>query len=120
MPKLTAAPPAISPGVGVVDDPAAAQAYASSRLGAYGWDSGQFGCLLKLWTQESSWLTDATNPSSGAYGIAQALPPSKYYTAGSDWLTSYRTQINWGLGYIASRYGTPCNAWAHEVSAGWY
>ncbi|MBL0706735.1 lytic transglycosylase domain-containing protein [Sinomonas sp. JC656] len=113
-------PPAVSPGVGVVDDPAGAQAYASSQLGAYGWDSGQFGCLLKLWTQESSWLTDATNPSSGAYGIAQALPPSKYYTAGSDWLTNYRTQINWGLGYIASRYGTPCNAWAHEVSAGWY
>lgn len=113
-------PPAVSPGAGVVNDPAGAQAYASARLGSYGWGGGEFGCLLKLWTQESSWMTDATNPSSGAYGIAQALPPSKYYTAGNDWLTNYRTQINWGLGYIQSRYGSPCNAWGHEVANNWY
>ncbi|WP_369047058.1 lytic transglycosylase domain-containing protein [Sinomonas sp. P10A9] len=118
---LAAAPlPAVSPGAGVVNDPAGARAYASGQLGGYGWGSGEYGCLVKLWNQESSWMTDATNPSSGAYGIAQALPPSKYSTAGSDWLTNYRTQINWGLGYIANRYGSPCNAWAHEVSYNWY
>lgn len=120
VPSPSPPPPAVSPGAGVVNDPAGAQAYASSQLGSYGWGGGEFGCLVKLWTQESSWLTDATNPSSGAYGIAQALPPTKYYTAGNDWLTNYRTQINWGLGYVANRYGSPCNAWAHEVSVGWY
>lgn len=119
-PAAAPAPAAVSPGIGVVNDPAGAQAYASGRLGGYGWGSSEFTCLLKLWTQESSWLTDATNPSSGAYGIAQALPPSKYATAGSDWLTNYRTQITWGLGYIANRYGSPCSAWAHEVSNNWY
>jgi hypothetical protein len=77
-------------------------------------------CLSRLWTQESSWLTDATNPSSGAYGIAQALPPDKYYSAGSDWLSNYRTQIDWGLAYIRDRYGSPCNAWQHEMGFNWY
>ncbi|WP_287928558.1 hypothetical protein [Arthrobacter sp.] len=105
---------------GAVNDPSGAQAYASSRLGAYGWPQSQFQCLLQLWTQESGWLTNATNPSSGAYGIAQALPPGKYSDTGSDWLTNYHTQINWGLGYISNRYGSPCGAWDHEVSNNWY
>ncbi|WP_422936178.1 hypothetical protein [Sinomonas sp. P47F7] len=110
----------VSPRVGVVDDPAGAQAFAGSQIGGYGWGGGEYQCLLQLWTRESSWMTDATNPSSGAYGIAQALPPDKYYSAGSDWLTNYRTQIVWGLGYIRDRYGSPCAAWSHEVAIGWY
>jgi len=105
---------------GAANDPAGAQSYASGRLGSYGWGQDQFQCLQLLWTQESSWLTTATNPSSGAYGIAQALPAGKYASAGSDWLTNYRTQIEWGLGYIRDRYGSPCGAWDHEVSIGWY
>ncbi|MGO4384779.1 transglycosylase [Specibacter sp. RAF43] len=105
---------------GTVNDPAGAQAYAAGRLGAHGWSQGQFQCLLQLWTRESSWLTNATNPVSGAYGIAQALPPGKYADAGGDWLTNYRTQIDWGLGYIANRYGSPCGAWDHEQSMNWY
>ncbi|WP_035741714.1 hypothetical protein [Arthrobacter sp. MA-N2] len=107
-------------GGGVANDPAGARQYASSRLGAYGWGQDQMQCLSQLWTQESSWMTDATNPSSGAYGIAQALPPDKYYSAGSDWLSNYRTQIDWGLGYIRDRYGSPCNAWQHEMGFNWY
>lgn len=107
-------------GGNVVNDPAGARQYASSRLGAYGWGQDQMQCLSLLWTQESSWMTDATNPSSGAYGVAQALPPDKYYSAGSDWLSNYRTQIDWGLGYIRDRYGSPCNAWQHEMGFNWY
>jgi hypothetical protein len=107
-------------GGSVVNDPAGARQYASSRLGAYSWGPDQMQCLSLLWTQESSWLTDATNPSSGAYGVAQALPPDKYYSAGSDWLSNYRTQIDWGLGYIRDRYGSPCNAWQHEMGFNWY
>ncbi|MCU6479457.1 hypothetical protein [Arthrobacter sp. A2-55] len=105
---------------GAVNDPGGAQAYASSQLASFGWGQGQFQYLLLLWNQESSWLTNATNPSSGAYGIAQSLPPDKYSSAGSDWLTNYRTQINWGLGYIRATYGSPQGAWAHEVAFNWY
>ncbi|WP_285726418.1 transglycosylase [Psychromicrobium xiongbiense] len=115
-------PPVVSPPIpgGAVNDPAGAQAYAQANLGAFGWGQDQFGCLLQLWNRESSWLTNATNPSSGAYGIPQSLPASKMGQTGSDWLTNYRTQINWGLNYILGRYGSPCGAWAHEVSSGWY
>jgi septal ring factor EnvC (AmiA/AmiB activator) len=105
---------------GAVNDPGGAQSYASSQLASFGWGQGQFQYLLLLWNQESSWLTNATNPSSGAYGIAQSLPPDKYSSAGSDWLTNYRTQINWGLGYIRATYGSPQGAWAHEVAFNWY
>ena len=40
--------------------------------------------------------------------------------AGSDWLTNPVTQIRWGLGYIKSRYGSPCGAWSHFRSHNWY
>lgn len=105
---------------GAVNDPAGAKAYASSRLGAYGWAQSEFQCLNQLWERESNWRTNATNPYSGAYGIAQSLPPGKYASAGSDWLTNYRTQIEWGMGYIKNRYGSPCGAWNHSQSIGWY
>lgn len=118
--QVASAAAAVSTGVGVVNDPEGAQAFAGSQIGGYGWGGSEYQCLLQLWTRESSWMTDATNPSSGAYGVAQALPPGKYNSAGSDWLTNYRTQIVWGLGYIRDRYGSPCSAWAHEVAIGWY
>ena len=86
----------------------------------YGWGSDQFSCLVQMWDRESGWTTGATNPYTGAYGIPQALPGSKMASAGADWQTSAATQIKWGLGYIASRYGTPCGAWALWQSQGWY
>jgi hypothetical protein len=107
---------------GVTVDPAAAQAYARSVLGSYGWGDDQFGCLVSLWTQESGWRANALNASSGAYGIPQALPASKLAAAGADWRTNQDTQVNWGLAYIKSSYGTPCGAWNHEMSVDphWY
>jgi hypothetical protein len=89
-------------------------------LGGYGWGDDQFGCLVALWDRESGWNSQAYNSSSGAYGIPQALPGSKMATAGADWQTNAATQISWGLGYIAGRYGTPCGAWNHSESVGWY
>jgi hypothetical protein len=91
-----------------------------AMLAGYGWSSGQFSCLDYLWTRESGWNPYATNPTSGAYGIPQALPSSKMATAGADWQTNPATQIRWGLGYIKATYGSPCGAWAHETAYGWY
>jgi hypothetical protein len=105
---------------GVVVDPAAAQAYARGAIGAYGWGSDQFTCLVKLWNRESGWRANAYNVSSGAYGIPQSLPANKMSTAGADWLTNADTQIDWGLSYISRAYRTPCGAWSHETSIGWY
>jgi hypothetical protein len=107
---------------GVVVDPAGAQAYARSAIGSYGWGSDQFSCLVSLWTQESGWRANALNASSGAYGIPQSLPADKMSVAGADWRTNAATQINWGLAYIKSAYGSPCGAWNHEmgVNPHWY
>ena len=98
----------------------AAKAYAASRLPSFGWGSDQFRCLDLLWTRESGWRADAYNASSGAYGIPQSLPGSKMASAGADWRTNAATQINWGLGYIDARYGSPCGAWAHSEATNWY
>ncbi|WP_433333799.1 transglycosylase SLT domain-containing protein [Spirillospora sp. CA-294931] len=98
-----------------------AQAMAKAMLPSFGFSgSGQFGCLVKLWNKESHWNYKASNPNSGAYGIPQALPGTKMASAGSDWRTNPRTQIKWGLGYIKNRYKTPCAAWSHSQSVGWY
>ncbi|CAN7400867.1 lytic transglycosylase domain-containing protein [Microbacterium sp. LjRoot45] len=99
---------------------AGAKATARALLADRGWGSDQFSCLDKLWQKESGWNYRAYNSSSGAYGIPQALPGSKMGSAGSDWETSAATQIRWGLGYIDGRYGTPCGAWDHSQSVGWY
>ncbi|GAA3837591.1 transglycosylase SLT domain-containing protein [Streptomyces coacervatus] len=74
--------------------------------------SGQFQCFSNIVTRESGWDMHAMNPSSGAYGLVQALPASKYSTVGSDWQTNPATQIKWGLNYMNSAYGSPCDAWA--------
>lgn len=96
------------------------QAYARARCSAYGWSTADFNCLVALWNKESKWNPNAYNSSSGAYGIPQALPASKMATAGTDYRTNYKTQINWGLSYISSRYGSPSAAWSHSKSTGWY
>ena len=96
------------------------QAYARERCYAYGWSDADFECLVKLWNRESGWKVTACNRSSGAYGIPQALPARKMASAGSDYLTNYQTQINWGLKYISGRYGSPSEAWAHSQRKGWY
>jgi hypothetical protein len=95
------------------------QDIARALLSTYGWSESQFGCLDSLWTRESNWNLHAANPS-GAYGIPQALPGSKMASAGPDWQNNAVTQIKWGLGYIAERYGSPCGAWAHSQGHGWY
>jgi len=96
------------------------QQIAAAMLGSYGWSSSEFGCLVSLWNLESGWNVYASNPSSGAYGIPQALPGSKMASAGPDWQSNAATQIRWGLGYIKSLYGSPCGAWSHAQASGWY
>ena len=102
--------------------PSSAQRTAAAMIGSHGWGAGQMGCLVDLWNGESGWSWSATNPSSGAYGIPQALPSWKMASAGSDWLTNPTTQIRWGLDYIDRAYGSPCSAWSawQARSPHWY
>jgi hypothetical protein len=93
---------------------------ARRMLRSFRWSGWQFQWLNLLWSRESSWNVYASNPYSGAYGIPQAVPGSKMATAGSDWESSARTQIRWGMDYIKGRYGSPYGAWEHELATGWY
>lgn len=97
------------------------QSYAHDLcINTYGWSEYDFTCLVKLWNRESGWNPNAHNKSSGAHGIAQALPASKMASEGSDYYTNGKTQIRWGLKYIKNRYGSPASAWAHSESHRWY
>jgi hypothetical protein len=86
----------------------------------YGYGSDQFSCFDNIIMRESMWDINATNASSGAYGIPQALPGSKMATIASDWRTNPATQITWGIEYMKDRYGSPCGAWGFKSSHGWY
>lgn len=80
--------------------------------------SEQWPALKELWTRESGWNNMARNPSSGAFGIPQALPPGKMGAAavGGD----ARAQILWGLRYIKDRYGSPSAALSFHDAHNWY
>ena len=73
-----------------------------------------------LIAKESGWRINASNSSSGAYGLPQALPGSKMASAGADWQTNPVTQLRWMNGYVMGRYGSWANAVAHSKSKGWY
>ncbi|MFD8210770.1 lytic transglycosylase domain-containing protein [Streptomyces sp. NPDC059695] len=82
--------------------------------------SDQFQCFSNIVDHESGWNYRASNPSSGAYGLVQALPGSKMASAGADWQTNPATQIKWGLSYMDGRYGSPCGAWSFWQANRWY
>ncbi|QKV92810.1 transglycosylase SLT domain-containing protein [Streptomyces sp. NA02950] len=82
--------------------------------------SDQFQCFSNIVDHESGWNYKATNASSGAYGLVQALPGSKMASAGADWRTNPATQIKWGLNYMNDRYGSPCGAWSFWQANSWY
>lgn len=91
------------------------QAMARQIVGA-----GQFQCFSNIVDHESTWNYKAVNPSSGAYGLVQALPGSKMSSVGADWQTNPATQIKWGLQYMNERYGSPCDAWSYWQANGNY
>jgi hypothetical protein len=96
------------------------KAIACALLPEWGFGIDQMTCLVPMWTKESGWNERSRNPSSGSYGIPQALPASKMAQYGADYLTNPAPQIKWGLSYIKTRYRTPCAAWAFWQAHNWY
>jgi len=90
-----------------------AKGYARVRAACvYRWGTAEWNCLHQLWDEESDWLVTAGGNVRGSYGIPQAYPGTKMASAGPDWRTNPRTQVRWGLDYIATRpgYGRPTRA----------
>ncbi|MEV0317815.1 transglycosylase SLT domain-containing protein [Streptomyces sp. NPDC050659] len=106
-----AAAPAAAPAA-----PSSAQAIAKKMIP----DPAQYQAFSNIVSHESGWNHTATNSSSGAYGLVQALPGSKMASAGADWKTNPETQIKWGLDYMNDRYGSPAGAWDFWQANGWY
>ncbi|MFD4503833.1 NlpC/P60 family protein [Streptomyces sp. NPDC058457] len=99
---------------------AAAPSGGSARHAAVAVFGGQYGCAAEIITRESGWRTTATNPTSGAYGLAQAVPGSKMARYGGDWRTDPATQLRWMRSYVTARYGSACAAWAFWQTHHWY
>lgn len=89
--------------------------FARDLLVLRGYGGRQYRCLVRLWQRESRWNPDAYNRHTGAYGIPQRLRGKS-----DPVMDDYRGQIVWGVGYIKSRYGTPCSALRHQLRRGWY
>ncbi|MFB8238548.1 transglycosylase SLT domain-containing protein [Kitasatospora purpeofusca] len=107
-------------GAGVVPATASAATASPQAIAAQIVPANQLSSFSQIIAHESSWNVTATNPSSGAYGLAQALPGSKMATHGSDWKTNATTQIRWALDYMNSRYGSPNAAWTFWQNHHWY
>jgi len=97
--------------------------------GEFQWSSKfEWACFDQIIEHESSWnpWTDNGMGWEETGGLPQAHPSSKMAEAGKDYRTNVWTQVRWGLNYINSTYGTPCNAWdawqnrAANDRYGWY
>lgn len=84
------------------------------------WGENEWNAFSTIIMKESGWNIGATNRSSGAYGLPQALPGSKMASAGSDWQTNPETQLRWMIGYIQGRYGSPSQALSFHLAHNWY
>jgi hypothetical protein len=106
-------------GSGALGGDAGANKSLASRI--FPWGSSQWPPFVALEMREAGFNRFARNPSSGAYGIPQALPPTKMpFAAQAAGGSHAGPQLSWMFNYIKGRYSTPAGAWAHEVSAGWY
>ena len=96
------------------------KALAQQQAAALGWTGAQWDALNAVEMAEAGWSLTATNPTSGAYGIAQFINGASEYAQYGGNSGSAAGQITGFLMYIAQRYGTPTAAWAHEQAYGWY
>lgn len=78
--------------------------------------SSNSDALNNLINKESSGNTGATNGIY--YGIGQLSPQARAIYGGNS--SDYNDQLNAMKSYIAARYGTAENAWAHSQATGWY
>ncbi len=80
----------------------AAAAPPAEWMAAAGIASSDWGYVDYIVSRESGWNPNATNSSSGACGLVQALPCSKVPGNGYDPVDNLR----WGNGYAVGRYGS--------------
>lgn len=96
------------------------KAYAQqTALSRFGWGMVEQKCLRSLWGKESAWDYTAKSPTDD-YGIPQRHMRNDSQKEIDNFMKSYTIQIDWGLNYIFTRYGSPCNAWKSWQVKRWY
>lgn len=70
-------------------------------MAAAGIQPADYGAVDYIVSHESSWDVNATEPTTGAHGLPQALPYSK---TGCGWVDAV-CQLSWANRYAISRYG---------------
>lgn len=107
-------------GAAVGGSAGSVQALAKAMAAARGWTGALWDDLNAVEMDEAGWNLNATNPTSGAYGIAQFIDgPSEYAQYGGNSGTA-SGQVTAFLNYVAERYGSPAAALAHEEAYHWY
>ena len=71
-------------------------------MAAAGINPADYGAADYIISHESSWNSNATEPTTGAHGLPQALPYSK---TGCGWTDSI-CQLHWANSYAIARYGS--------------
>lgn len=101
-------------------NPQEARRVAKKKLADYGWDNEkEWKCLNWVWGKESAWNYQATS-STNDHGIPQRNMPRHTKAQRAAFLKDPIKQIEWGLGYVEHRYGSPCKAKAFKERNGWY
>ena len=124
--------PATGGGGGTPDQNKALAKMLAISMGHADWTTGsQWTDWQSLWEGESGWSQYADTRKSGldpanatvfAYGIPQSRPYSKMpkpgWPADKGGSSDPRSQITWGIEYIAQTYSSPSSALAFKVSTG--
>lgn len=119
-PKPEVKPESAKPQMIVATPANEMQQWLLDDLKSKGYGVEDYNAANTIITRESGWRVDATNASSGAYGLPQASPGNKMGSMGADWQTNYKTQLLWFENYCIKRYGgfvQALNAWNTK---GWY
>lgn len=85
-------------------------------MAAAGIAESDWGYVDYVVSRESGWNPNATNKSSGACGLVQALPCSKVPGNGYDPVDNLR----WANGYATGRYGSWAGAYAFWTKNHWW
>lgn len=85
-------------------------------MAAAGINPADYGAVDYIISHESSWNPDATEPTTGAHGLPQALPYSKTGCAWEDAVC----QLKWATQYATERYGGWWGAYAQWVANRWW
>ena len=98
----------------LTDQGAINRTHVLSYLEQQGYDQDNITAMDNIFKKESGYRADALN-EIGAGGVCQSYPFSKM---GCQLTTEdLMCQVDWCLGYVKGRYGTPVEAWNfHEIN----